>query len=123
MPNGMKIPDLFYRVKNYSDGIEYPARDQKPQAKQAHGVEQRVDSDDDHPTHKDIANDRRLSEFFQVDRVERDTYYGSAPDYAEQSPAERAAQNRKRYRSICPRDKEKYGIVIHYAEKRLCPRV
>ena len=120
MPDGVKVPHLFDGVKDDADRIENAAGDQQPQAEGVHFFEQRTDGDHNDPAHGDVADHGGLAELFKIDGVEHDTHHGSAPNHAEQRPAERTAQNGEGDRRVGAGDQKEDGVVIHHAKKPLC---
>ena len=120
VPDRVKIPDLFYSVENHADRVEHSAAYKEPKAPRVHHLQKRMNSENYHPAHCDVADYGRLAEFFEVNGIEHDSDHRRAPDNAEQNPADSAAKDRNRYRRICARDKEKYRVVIHDPEKSLC---
>ena len=123
VPDGMKIFHLLYCVKDNANRIKHTASDEQPKAPRVHDPQQRADGNDNNPTHRDVADNRGLAEFFKVDRIEHNADDCRSPDNTEQHPSDGAAQNGNRDRCVGSRDEKKYRIVIHDTEEALCSRI
>lgn len=112
MPHRVHVMDLVQRVKGHAARIQHAARRQQDDAAQGQALHQRLDGENDHPSHGQVTHHGDFAELFHIDGVEHDAHDGRRPHHAEQRPAQRAPQGDEGKGGIGARNEQKDGAMV-----------